>query len=138
MSGPVDLPAWQALLQHQREVLQEHDVDDRALSHQRRAYACADDAAFGDRRIEHARLAVLRLQAFGAAEHAAEVAHVLAVHDNVGVAFEHHVHRRAQRLDHAHRRFARAHGRVVGPGLDVHAQTPSCWRWRLKCSGMSL
>ena len=47
--------------------------------------------------------AVLGLQAFGAAEHAAEVADVLAEHHHVGVALEHHVHRRAQRLDHGHR-----------------------------------
>ncbi|MNS84313.1 hypothetical protein D3C72_1181320 [compost metagenome] len=86
----------------------------------------ADDAALVDRRIEHARAAVLGLQAFGAAEHAAEVAHVLAVDDHVVVALQHHVHGGAQGLDHRHR----GHGR--------HPSDASCSRWRFRCSGMSL
>src|SRR5689334_24751495 len=38
----------------------------------------ADDAALGNRRVEHALFAVLGLQAFGAAEHASEVDDVFA------------------------------------------------------------
>jgi hypothetical protein len=38
------------------------------------------------------------------AEHAAEIADVLAVDDHVVVAFQHDVHGRAQGLDHGHRR----------------------------------
>ena len=56
--------------------------------------------------------AVLGLQALGAAEHAAEVAHVLAVDHHVVVALEHHVHRRAQRLDHRHARHVQASPRA--------------------------
>ena len=121
------------------EVVGELDLDDRAQAVRAHAHRGTDDAAFGDRRIEHARLAVLLLQAFGAAEHAAEVAHVLAEHHHVGVALEHHVHRRTQRLDHRHRR-----GRARGLGgerllvLHFHDQTPSSWRWRRRCSGISL
>ena len=60
------------------EVVGELDLDHRPQAVGRHADRRADDAAFGDRRIEHALLAVLGLQAFGAAEHAAEVADVLA------------------------------------------------------------
>ena len=64
----------------------------------------ADDAALGDRRVEHAMLAVLALQSVGAAEHAAEEAHVLAEHDDVGIAPHGDVHGGVQRLDHVHLR----------------------------------
>ena len=77
----------------------------------------ADDAALRDRRVEHARATILRLQALGAAEHSAEVADVLAEHDDVGIALEHHVHRRTQRLDHRHR----------GPLLRCHDHISSRW-----------
>ena len=62
----------------------------------------ADDAAFGNRRIQHALIAVLALQAFGGAEHPAEEADVLAEDDHARVAFQHNVHRGVQRLDHVH------------------------------------
>ena len=48
--------------------------------------ADGDDAAFADRRVEAARQAVLLLQAFGDAEHAAEIADVLAEGEHVRVA----------------------------------------------------
>ncbi len=41
-----------------------------------------NDAAFRDRRVEHPMLAVLLLQPIGHAEHAAEIADVLAHHDD--------------------------------------------------------
>ena len=85
------------------EVVGELDLHHRLQAVGGHADRGADDAAFGDRRIEHAVLAVLGLQAFGAAEHAAEVAHVLAEDDDVVVAVEHHVHRGTQGLDHGHR-----------------------------------
>ena len=96
------------------EVVGELDLGHRAQAVGAHADGDADDAAFGDRRVEHARVAVLGLQAFGAAEHAAEVADVLAEDDDVVVALEHHVHRRAQRLDHRHRA-ARAAGCRAAP-----------------------
>ena len=52
--------------------------------------------------------AVLRLQPVGAAEHAAEVADVLAEDHDVVVALEHHVHRRAEGDVHRHRRHGSA------------------------------
>ena len=42
------------------------------------------------------------LQALGAAEHAAEIADILAEHDDVVVAPHRHVHGVADRLDHGH------------------------------------
>jgi hypothetical protein len=48
------------------------------------------------------RGAVLGLQAFGATEHAAEVADVLAEHHHIVVTLKHHIHGRAQGLDHGH------------------------------------
>ena len=53
---------------------------------------------------EHPVAAVPRLQPVGAAEHAAEVADVLAEDLDGVVALEHHVHRRAQRHVHRHSR----------------------------------
>ena len=99
------------------EVVGELDLRHRPQAIRAHADRDADDAAFGDRRVEHARLAVLGLQPLGAAEHAAEVADVLAEDHDVGVALEHHVHRRAQRLDHRHRRALRFARRLHQLGL---------------------
>ena len=70
--------------------------------------AAPDDAELADRRVEAAALAVFRLQPLRAAKHAAEIADVLAEHDDVVVAPHHHVHRVADRLDH----------RLAGHGSD--------------------
>ena len=64
----------------------------------------ADDAGFVDRRVEAARLAVFALQALGAAEDAAEIADVLAEHDDTLVLGHLAIHRVADRLDHRHAR----------------------------------
>ena len=64
------------------DVVGELDLGDRPQAVDRHADRGGDDAALGDRRIEHAVLAVLALQAVGDAEHAAEVADVLAHHDH--------------------------------------------------------
>ena len=61
-----------------------------------------DDAAFVDGRVEHARLAELRLQAGGRAEHAAEIADVFPHHDHVRVAGHGDLQRGVDRLDHVH------------------------------------
>ena len=68
------------------DVVGELDLGDRPQAVDAHADRRADDAALGDRRVEHAVLAVLALQAVGDAEHAAEVAHVLAEHHHVRVA----------------------------------------------------
>ncbi len=86
------------------KIIGELDLDHRAQAIGAHADRGADDAAFGNRRVEHARLAVLFLQAVGGAEDAAEIADVLAIHHDVVVAPQHHVHGRAQCLDHGHLR----------------------------------
>jgi hypothetical protein len=65
------------LVRRRVEVVGKLDLHHRAQAVGAHAHGGADDAALGNRRVEHARLAVLGLQALGAAEHAAEVAHVL-------------------------------------------------------------
>ena len=71
-------------------------------------------------RVEAARQAVFLLQAFGDAEHAAEIADVLAEDQHVGIAPQHHVHGGIERLDHVHR---------------GHDQTPISWRWSAQVPG---
>ncbi|MCY1179037.1 hypothetical protein D9M73_194150 [compost metagenome] len=68
------------------EVVGELDFHHRAQAIGTHAHGGSDDAAFGDWRIEYPRLAVLGLQAFGATEHATEVADVLAIHHDVVIA----------------------------------------------------
>ena len=84
------------------EVVGKLDFGHRAQAVGTHAHGGTDDATFRDRCVEHSRTAVLGLQAFGAAKHTAEVAHVLAKHHHVIVALEHHIHGRAQGLDHRH------------------------------------
>ncbi len=81
-------------------VIGELDLDAGPQAIGRHADGDADDAELADRRVEAAVGAVFLLQALGAAEHAAEIAHVLAEHDDVLVARHRHVHRVADRLDH--------------------------------------
>src|SRR5262249_47385177 len=87
----------------------------------RHADGGADDAGLADRRVEAAARPEFLLQALRAAEHATEVADILAEHDDVVVALHADVHGVADRLDHRPAR---------------HGQIPACWRWRRKCGGM--
>src|SRR5262245_49407795 len=64
-------------------VVGELDLDAGFQAVSRHADRGADDAELADRRIEAAALAVFRLQALACAEHAAEIADVLAEHDDV-------------------------------------------------------
>ena len=48
----------------------------------------ADNAAFIDRRVEAAILAVFVLQPLRATEDAAEISDILSEHDDIGIAFE--------------------------------------------------
>ena len=84
------------------DVVGELDLGDGLQAVHRHADGRGDDAAFGDRRVEHAMFAVLSLQAVGDAEHAAEVTHVFAHHDHRRIARHHHVHGGVQGLDHVH------------------------------------
>src|SRR3546814_5814273 len=59
-------------------------------------------AAFGDRRVEHPRLAIFLLEARRGAEDAAEIADILAKHGHHRVALHRDIHRRVDRLDHVH------------------------------------
>jgi hypothetical protein len=58
----------------------ELDLDDRAVAAHREAHGGAHDARLGQRRVDHALSAELVLESVGDAEHAAELADVLA-HD---------------------------------------------------------
>ena len=66
------------LVEARVDVVGELDLDHGTQAVGAHSHGGADDAAFGDRRVEDPRAAVLGLQPFGAAEHAAEVADVLA------------------------------------------------------------
>ena len=81
-----------------------------------------DDAALGDRCIEHAMAAVLLLQTFCAAKDAPEVPDVLAENNHVVITIQHHVQRRSQRDVHGHR------------GHVDDFIWWSCWR---RCSGIT-
>ncbi len=144
------------------DVIGELDLDDRAQPIGAHADRDRQHAALGDRRIEDALVAVLFLQALGHPEDAAIKPDILAEDDDVGVAREHHVHRRIERLHHRHRRHGSAPLMSVTPAkagaqgnrstlapldsrfrgndgrLDSASHTPSSWRWRRRCQGISL
>ena len=105
------------------DVVGELDLDHRAQAVGPHADRGADDATFGDRGVEHPLAAVLGLQPLGAAEDTAEVADVLAEHDDVVVALHHHVDGRADGRAHRHR---------------GHRSSSICWRWRWRCGGITL
>ena len=90
------------LIESRIDVVGELNFRDRPQAVDGHADGGGDDAALGDRRVEHAMLAVLALQAFGGAEHAAEIADILAHEHHRGVAAEHDVHGGVQRLNHVH------------------------------------
>ena len=90
------------LIEARIDVVGELNFRDRPQAVHAHADGGGDDAALGDRRIEHAMLAVLALQAFGGAEHAAEIADVLAHQHHRRIASEHDVHGGVQRLNHVH------------------------------------
>src|ERR1700722_6920516 len=88
------------------DIIGELDLGDRPKPIGAHADRHGDDPRFVDRRVEAARLAVLALQALGAAKHAAEIAYVLAEHDDALVLRHLAIHRVADRLDHRHPRHA--------------------------------
>src|SRR6185369_17020722 len=91
--------------------------------------------AFGDRRIEHAVLAVLALQALGDAEHAAEVADILTHRHDARVPPHHHVHGGVERLDHVHLRHLVFFSALF---FSSARSAASCWRCFARCGVSSL
>src|SRR5436190_2492726 len=81
-------------------VVGELDFDARPQPVGRHADRGADDAQLADRRIEASTGAELLLQSLGAAEHAAEIADILAEHDDALVALHGDLEGVADRLDH--------------------------------------
>ena len=96
-----------------KDVIGELDFHARPQAIGRHADRDPHDAAFGNRRVKAAGLAVFRLQPLGAAEDAAEIADILAKDHDLGVLAHLHVHRVADGLDHRHA---------------CHGQIPAFWR----------
>ena len=69
-------------------VLAELNLSDRHESRDRHADRTADDAFFGEARVEDARFTELFLKAFGDQVHAALAADVLAEHETLGIDLE--------------------------------------------------
>ncbi len=109
------------------DVIGELDLGDGAQAIGGHADRGGDDAVLGDRRVEDARLAVFALQAFGDPEDAAEIADILAEHDDVGIAFHHHVMGAVERLDHVHD----GHLRLASSSATI------CACCSLRCQGIS-
>ena len=85
-------------------VIGELDLDHGLQPVGRHADGGADDAELADRRVEAALDAEALLQPGGAAEDAAEIAHVLAHHDDVLIGLHRHLVGVADGLDHRHAR----------------------------------
>ena len=90
------------LVEAREDIIGELDFADRLQPVEAHADGGRNDAALGDRRVEHAARAKFLLQASGDAEDTAEIADILAEHDDVGVARHHHLVGTVQRLDHVH------------------------------------
>ena len=84
------------------EIIGKLDFGDRSQTVCTHANGGTHNAAFGDGGVKHTRTAVFGLQTFGASEYATEIAHILAKHHHVVIALKHHIHSRAQGLDHRH------------------------------------
>jgi hypothetical protein len=65
----------------------ELDLAHRPIATEREADRRTDDPGLGERRVDHAILAEVLLQAVGHAEHAAELADVLAHDEHLGIVF---------------------------------------------------
>jgi len=94
------------------KVVGELDFNDRSQPVGTHADRGADDTALGNGGVKHPLFAVFLLQPFCAAKNTAKVADILAINHHLRITREHHVHRRAQSLNHRHRSLARAHGRL--------------------------
>src|SRR5215469_5185603 len=70
----------------------ELDLAHRPVAAQRETYGGADDPRLGERRIHHAVLAEVLLEAIGDPEHAAELAYVLTHDQHLGIGLERPAH----------------------------------------------
>ena len=111
------------------DVVGELDLDDRLEAVGRHAHGGRDDSALADRSVEGAGLAELLLKPLGHPENAAEIADVLAEHDDVVVGAHHHLVRVVQRLDHVHHR----HQSRPSPAVSLRASS----RCSARCQGTS-
>ena len=84
------------------------DLGDRPHSRDGEPQRRADDRCLGQRHVDHARLAVLRLETVGRAEHAAQRADVLAQDHHARVGGHRFVEAGADRLDHRQHRHQRS------------------------------
>jgi hypothetical protein len=128
------------LVQPRIDIVGELDLGHRPQAIGGHAHRHADDAALADRRIEHARPAMARLQPRRRAEHAAEIAHVLADHDDIGIARQHDVERIVDRLDHrksARRRLRQRDGGFFGAHRHSFQSGHLIRRSRIACSACS-
>ena len=91
------------LVERRVHVVGELNLGDGTQAVEAHADRGRDDAALGERRVEHAPRTEPLLQALRRAEHAAEVAHVLAHHADVRIALEHHLESGPNRLYEVHR-----------------------------------
>ena len=84
---------------------------------------------------KHAGLAELFLQPGGRAEHAAEIADVLAEHDDVGIALHHHAMGVVDRLDHVDGRSS-SQRLILGSCPRYSRASASAWsRCSARCQG---
>jgi hypothetical protein len=77
------------------------DLDARSKAIRSHADGGTDDTQLADWRIEAAAFAVFRLQALSRAKDSAEEPNILAKHDDIVIAFHHHIHGVAYGLDHS-------------------------------------
>ena len=105
--------------------VRELDLRDRHEAVERHADRGADDAALGERRVDDAVVAELVPEALGDAEDAADLAHVLAEHDDAIVAPHLVAEGVVDRLDHVHL------GHVAAPATAARAAS----RCSRRCQG---
>ena len=102
------------------------------------ANANTDNAAFANRRIKHARLAMLHLQAGSCAKNAAEIANIFPHDDDFRVFGKHDIQRTVDGLDHIHLFCSRlCHQRASHSGPNLSFCSSSIWaHCSFKCHGM--
>ncbi len=125
------------LIERRIDVVGELDLGYRFQPIHAHADRRGDDAALGNRRVDHPVLAVLALQPVCAPKHAAEVPDVLAHENDPRIALEHDVHRRVDRLNHVHMCHGRQScfaGRMSAAADSVSARNSS--RCRTRCCGI--
>ncbi len=126
-------------LVHRRvDVVGELDLGDRLQPVHGHADGRGHDAALGDRRIEHALIAVFSLQAIGDAEHATKIANVFSHDDDGRISRHHHIHGGVQGLDHVHLRHGQSTLATSPSSALSLISSASCSLCRRRFSGNSL